>query len=395
MKNDFTISMAALLFSVVIAIVAPSNAAALEFIYCQSPTGYVRAISKTYASDCQTGLAAPGSREISESRAKTLFEEERRTALGKEQLRQTQAPAAPVAAAPPLVDDFYVWAHLGQPGFVFLDVGGGRTNRSKVDYLKAHIQDAVYTDYAKDGWRITDVSGTPGMLPRGEALEALEKLIGGLGIGNADHVIIVTAGESADDMAAGTRIYWTFKVLGHDRVSLLNGGMVGYMAEKFMPTKKPVNFITKGDVKPVATVFEAKPQFDMIASKADVREAYLRDLITVDNRSHSDYIGASRYPDVARTGTVPLARSLPYTSLTVDGGGVFRDLEDLLTLYAKARIPTTGPQISFCNTAHEATLGWFVSHELLGNKLAKVYDGSMVEWALDGGLPMVVGRYEK
>lgn len=81
MKSYLTISVGALFFAVGIAIVASSNAAAIDFIYCLSPDGSVRAISTSYTSDC-SGLAAPGSKEINETRAKALFEEERMRALG-------------------------------------------------------------------------------------------------------------------------------------------------------------------------------------------------------------------------------------------------------------------------------------------------------------------------
>jgi hypothetical protein len=81
MKSYLTISVGALFFVVGIAIVASSNAAAIDFIYCLSPDGSVRAISTSYTSDC-SGLSAPGSKEINETRAKALFEEERMRALG-------------------------------------------------------------------------------------------------------------------------------------------------------------------------------------------------------------------------------------------------------------------------------------------------------------------------
>ncbi len=135
--------LAALFFPVGIAIVASSNAVALDFIYCEAPNGTVRAMSTTYASDCRSGLTTPGSWKISEIRANALFEEERRRALGIEQ-------ASPLATAKmaisPLVDDFYVWTHTGKPNVVFLDVGGEGTGRTKTDYLAGHIPGAIYTD---------------------------------------------------------------------------------------------------------------------------------------------------------------------------------------------------------------------------------------------------------
>jgi hypothetical protein len=92
MKNDFTRSMTTLFFALGMTIVAASNAVAIDFIYCQAPDGRVRAISTTYASDCK-GFASPGSRQITEIRAKVLFEEERMRALGldNEQLLETQS----------------------------------------------------------------------------------------------------------------------------------------------------------------------------------------------------------------------------------------------------------------------------------------------------------------
>ena len=63
------------------------------------------------------------------------------------------------------------------------------------------------------------------MLP---PLEQISSLIGGLGIDNEDHVLLIPFGTSPSKMGTATRVYWTFKVLGHDKVSILNGGMAAY-----------------------------------------------------------------------------------------------------------------------------------------------------------------------
>jgi thiosulfate/3-mercaptopyruvate sulfurtransferase len=62
--------------------------------------------------------------------------------------------------------------------------------------------------------------------------------------------------------------------------------------------------------------------------------------------------------------------------------GQFRSKSQLEQLYKVAGVPTSGEQINFCNTGHWASVGWFVSSELMGNKKARMYDGSMVEWTL-------------
>ena len=141
------------------------------------------------------------------------------------------------SATESLVDVEWVKSNIGAPGVVFLDVRGGIAKKTKADYLRAHIPGAVWTNYLKDGWRSKDKNGTPGQL---SAVADLEKLIGGLGIDNDSHVVIIPQGSKAVDMGTGTRIFWTFKVLGHDTVSLLNGGMAAYTKAIDEKTKNPL-----------------------------------------------------------------------------------------------------------------------------------------------------------
>jgi len=290
-----------------------------------------------------------------------------------------------VHAAEPLVDVDWVKANLDNDKVVFLDVRGGIAGKSKTDYLRAHIPGAVYTDYLKDGWRSKDANGTPGQLA---STDKLEKLIGGLGISNDSHVVIVPQGGKAVDMGTGTRIYWTFKVLGHDEVSILNGGMVAYTKEIDEKTKKPVNALEKGKVDVAAATFKADLQEDMLISKADVAAAQQAGGLIVDHRPNNQFLGINKHGAAKRAGTIPGAVNLPENWLTANGGGAFRPKAELEQLYSAANVSSTDEQINFCNSGHWASLGWFASHEILGNKGAKLYDGSMLEWSADESLPL-------
>ena len=130
--------------------------------------------------------------------------------------------ALPARAAGPLVDAAWVTANAAKPDIVVLDA-----RSDPKAYAAGHIPGAVFTSYGGDGWRVKK-GDVVGMLPE---TPALEKLIGGLGIGNGDHVVVVAPGNSATDMGIATRIYWTFKVMGHDKVSVLDGGMKRYVAD--------------------------------------------------------------------------------------------------------------------------------------------------------------------
>ena len=55
-------------------------------------------------------------------------------------------------------------------------------------------------------------------------------------------------------------------------------------------------------------------------------------------------------------------------------------LKSKIELAAIANSVPAGPVVSYCNTGHWAATDWFVMHELLGRKEARLYAGSMVEW---------------
>ncbi|KAA0686089.1 MULTISPECIES: sulfurtransferase [Azospirillum] len=280
-------------------------------------------------------------------------------------------PAA-AESVQPLVDAEWAATNISRPGVVFLDV-----RNAQDDYAKGHIPGAVHSSYTKGGWRVTDAKGIEGMLPPPEQIETL---VGELGIDNASHVVVVAAGLSASDMSTATRVYWTFKVSGHDRVSILNGGMKAY-ANGQRPLQKDAG------QRPAAR-FKATMRPGLVVTKDDVVNATRLGSPLVDIRSSDQYLGVNKPPAVKRYGTIPGAMSLPENWLTVDNGGVFRDRETLKRLAAAANVPLTGRLIAFCNSGQLGSLGWFVLSEILGNKDATLYDGSMIEWAADPALPI-------
>ncbi|GKY88425.1 sulfurtransferase [Sinisalibacter aestuarii] len=286
----------------------------------------------------------------------------------------TAFAALPAMAADPLVDVAWVKANTGADGVVFLDT------RGSTDYLRGHIPGAVNTDYGKSGWREAR-GGVPGLFPADTATLAAH--IGGLGIGNDTHVVIVPAGSDSSEMGTATRIYWSFKVMGHDNVSILNGGMGAYLAE-VDGDKNPVNPLEKGATEAAAQTFTVALREEMLLDEADVQAAIDGGALAVDNRTADQYLGVNRHGASKASGTIPTAVNLPQSWMTENGGGSFRDGATLARLYEAAGVPTEGAQVSFCNTGHWASIGWFVSSELLGNADAQMYDGSMTAWTAAG-----------
>jgi thiosulfate/3-mercaptopyruvate sulfurtransferase len=148
--------------------------------------------------------------------------------------------AGSALAAQPLVDAAWLRQNGDKPNVVILDVRNKLGKGSEKVYRAGHIPGSIYSDYLRAGWR-TKMDGVVGQLP---PVAALEKLIGGLGIGNGSHVVVVAGGVSALDMGSATRIYWTFKVLGHDEVSVLDGGYRAYAAEPGNPVETGRNTLS-------------------------------------------------------------------------------------------------------------------------------------------------------
>lgn len=286
--------------------------------------------------------------------------------------------AATAGEAPALVDSTWLAANLDKSNLVVIDLRGKLGGQSRDDYLAGHVPGAIYSDYLKDGWR-TEVDGVIGQLP---PVPDLEALIGGFGIGNDDHVVLVSGGQSALDMGTATRVYFTFKVLGHDRVSVLDGGHKAYAADSNRP-------IESGTVERPTKTFTASFRPELLASREEVAAAKDSGTALIDIRPPSQFNGEKKHPMAQRPGTIPGAVSVPQGKLTENGGTLVSatTAADLMKL---AGVEPEQEAISFCNTGHWASLGWFVSRELLGNQSVKLYDGSMVDWTADPDRPVEV-----
>ncbi len=279
--------------------------------------------------------------------------------------------ASLVHAATPLVEPGWLMANLDNPEIRILDL------QSAGGYRQAHLPGSVNTDYAR--WRVKDQNGTPEMLPK---KDYLDKLIGQLGIDNQTYVILAPVGAGAGDMAVATRIYWTFKALGQDKISILNGGLIGY-------SQTPGSRFVREVYTPRAKQFRSQLRPDYFPGVKEVKAALDRGVLFVDSRSYDEYIGkvAGRGE---RAGTIPGSVLLPYDQLVVEGSGWFHNLAKIKDIYQSNGVPVQGEQISFCHTGHRTSLSWFVSHELLGNKEARMYDGSIIEWSANADLPMEI-----
>ncbi len=293
------------------------------------------------------------------------------------------AAAAFVVAAPvivqaqdvtPLVTAEWVKAHAGDENVVLLDI---RDNIAETDLGELpYVANAVVAPYASYGWR-TEVQGVPAQIP-GDT--EIAKLIGDLGIDGDDHVVIIPWGTDSSEFGGATRIYWTFKYLGHDAVSILDGGWRQYDAAGGERVAEAA--------VPVSTTFPINVRPELRATTSDVEAALADGTALIDGRPEAQFLGQGKSPVVRIEGTIPGSRNIPHSTVYSAEYASFALPETIAALAEGAGLGADEKNIVFCNTGHWASIAWFALSEVGGNKNTSMYDGSMAEWAADPARPI-------
>jgi len=279
----------------------------------------------------------------------------------------------------PLVDAEWLDNQLGSDGLVVLDVrsaiddGGDRES-----FEAARIPGSHYSSYTDAGWRESR-DGVAGLMP---AVDELESLIGGLGIDNGDTVVVVSAGTGPTDFGSAARVYWTFKALGHDEVTILNGGFAGWEQQGFE--------IASGTASaPQTADFSATLQEHLLATTQEVEAAREADETLVDARPPAFFKGQTQSPAARVPGTIPGSVNLPHDgSLEARDGAYYLQPDSLKARIDELGLDREAPTVAFCNTGHWAASGWFQLSEVGGLDNVTMYDGSMAAWTQDDERPI-------
>ncbi len=247
------------------------------------------------------------------------------------------------------------------------------TERNARDEFDAgHIPGAVYFDID----RIADqTSGLPHTLPSPAEFAAA---VGELGIGNDDHVIVY----DAQGIYSAPRVWWLFRVFGHERVSVLDGGLPYWRQAGFDTTAEPTN------VSPVA--FEARLRPQLLVLLPAVREAVEKqDRIILDSRPPGRFDGRQPEPRPGvRSGHMPGAVCLHYADILSDGDS-FLPAEALAARFRSTGLAPNSPAVLSCGsgvTACTLAMGLY----LIGHRDWAVYDGSWSEWGSRSDTPVEV-----
>ena len=282
-----------------------------------------------------------------------------------------------VACAGPLVSPAWLSENLDDAKLVIIDLRNKIDEGSYETFLDGHIPGAIHSDYLKDGWRVAR-DGVVGLLPEADQFQSLVRR---LGVSDDSHVVVVPAGVSSTDFGSAARAYWTFKVFGHNNVSILDGGFAAWR------DYAPSNIETGAFVAPEPGNFVATFNSEFYIGTPDVAAfaANPGQALLVDGRTDEQFYAGGKHPKAAKAGRIPSAVLMDQDKAYSSEGNRLKSRDELLSIYGDLGDKTI---VSYCNTGHWAATNWFVMSEILGQKNVKLYDGSMVEWTANSDLPL-------
>lgn len=273
-----------------------------------------------------------------------------------------------------LVSTEWLAAHLADPGLKILDCTWHHPSTNldgRTQYRGRHLPGAVHFDIDQ----VADKSNPlPHMLP---SADDFAHKVGLLGISNQDRVVVYDRHYGG---SAAARVWWMFRVFGHDNVAVLDGGFGKWTKEKLPTEMTPV--------RPAPASFTATFHRDLVASMSDIRSLLQGGTAQLlDARGPGKFDGTQ--DDVfgfKRQGHIPGAVNLPWADLVDPDTGVLQTADALAARFAAAGVDLTRPIVATCASGIMSGMLALALYRL-GISNTAVYDGSWAEWSLAEDTP--------
>ena len=246
-------------------------------------------------------------------------------------------------------------AHLDDPEVVIIDLC------KETQYKQAHIPNAHYLPYPGI---VRIEKPTMGLLPDDTTFA---KLLSSLGISEDKHIV------AYDDEGGGcaARLIWTLHVFGHDRTSLLNGGLHSW-ANEGHPLSLDFPMRSVSDYNPLNTGKHT-------ADREYIRE-HLDDpnVSLLDARTPQEYQGEKKFAEKA--GHIPGAIHFEWTD-AMNRSNNLRLLPEAILLQRLEETGLTPDKeiICYCQSHHRSAFS-YVMLKSLGYENVKGYPGSWSDW---------------
>ncbi|XP_041473048.1 thiosulfate sulfurtransferase-like [Lytechinus variegatus] len=272
---------------------------------------------------------------------------------------------------PPLVTTSWLSQHLGtkKKPLIVLDVTWNPRGKSGNDFhQEQHIPGSLYFNLEECKDHESPFKFT---LP---SPNDFDKYVSNLGISNQTHVVIY---ENDPRYKAKTseRVWWMFRYFGHDKVSVLDGGLEQWVKDGFSVTSDSTE-------DPVKATFKSTVQRHLLKTYDEVLEDLKEGSVQlVDTRPSHWFDGSkpSLWPDL-RLGTIHRAKHLTFEDCMAKDSTRFRTAAELREVFASADIDLSKPVTTTCNVGVTACIVAMAAF-LQGKEDVAVFDGSWDEFS--------------
>jgi thiosulfate/3-mercaptopyruvate sulfurtransferase len=264
----------------------------------------------------------------------------------------------------PLVSAPWLRERLGRPGLRVVDCRYklGEPGAGEPLWREGHIPGAAYMDVDRDLAAEPDERGRH-PLPEPEDFEAAARRAG-----ISPDMLVIAYDEAAEGGAA--RLWWLLRHFGHDRVSVLDGGLRGWR-EEGGPLETGAGQLAPG-------TFTALPQ------EGDTRDSgTLAGSLLLDARAPERYRGEVEPIDPV-AGHIPGAANVPFAELAP--GGRFLAPDELRARFEAAGAAPGRELVAYCGSGVTACV-LLLAAEVAGLGAGRLYPGSWSEWS-GRGLPV-------
>ena len=246
---------------------------------------------------------------------------------------------------------------------------------AKKEYEEKHIKGAMF-------WDVDEHSDKDSPFPHMMSnSDYWTRMLWSFGIQNDDHIIVY----DYSDIYSACRLWFALKYFGHQKVSVLDGGM-----KKWLKENRPTNNKVNEDLGKFSSIDKLNPKnkykvsenTEWIKNKKQIDENIKKTSFqTVDARSRERFEGKVDEPRPGlKRGCIVGSKNIPFKDCIDSETNTFKTKDELSKIFAQNKVDASKPIVFTCGSGITACVLGMAYSLISGKNAAVIYDGSWSEY---------------